>query len=424
MKSYPLPSGTVEYSPEIYQRLNTLKQIIGTVYQKFGYQPLETSILQYLDTLSSEGDITKEIYAINRAKSEGDTHEANRGLRFDLTKPLARYIAENQGQLTFPFRRSEIGLVFRGERPQKGRFRQLYQADFDIIARDQVLPNYDAEILQIVWSVFNTLNIAPFVIRVNNRRLMQALLESYGVQESQFATTLQTIDKLDKIGSQAVRETLISNQIAPEIAKKIAELIQIKSSLQDISQLTFKLPKEANIQAALEETLAVFGNLPKTMYSNFVLDLSITRGLDYYTGTVFETNLIGYEKYGSVCSGGRYDNLVGNMSKLHFPGVGGSVGLSRLFSIIQLEKLKFDYGVENELVYFAIADSTRVSATQEIALDLRNKGKTIIVSSGGKLGKQFEQANKMGAKFVYILEENGLISVKDMKTGEVSQLSV
>lgn len=422
MQVSPLPSGTVEYSPQQYQQFDLLRSTIQKVYDSFGYNRLETSTLQYLDILVSEGDITKEIYAITRAKSEGETTENNRGLRFDLTKPLARYITEHQGQLTFPFRRSEIGLVFRGERPQKGRLRQLYQADFDIIAREKLLPDYDAEILQIAWSVFHTLSIGPFVIRLNNRRLMQAILNNYGITSEHFSIVLSIIDKIDKIGVQAVIRLLQELSIHEDSISKIIHLISGKHPLDSLEQWWSQLPIDNNVQSAIDECTHIFNLLPQATRSNFVFDFSITRGLDYYTGIVFETHVIGYEQYGSVCSGGRYDNLVGTMSKFHFPGIGGSVGLSRLFALINNEGLTLKEDTSQEIIYFAIADESRTVATHERALTLREIGKHVVVSSGGKLSKQFEYADKIKAKWVYILEDNGSITAKNMHTGQISTL--
>ena len=191
-KSIGTPAGVAEYLPKVFETFDSLKKTISAIYQSFGYLPLETSPMQYLEALASSGGISKEIYSLGRAKAEEEVQEANRGLRFDLTKPMARYVAENQGELVFPFKRTEIGLVFRGERPQKGRFRQFYQADFDVVGREILSLDYDAEMLEVVATVFEKLALGKVLVRFNNRKLLQALLAESGI--TQFSEGLSIIE--------------------------------------------------------------------------------------------------------------------------------------------------------------------------------------------------------------------------------------
>jgi histidyl-tRNA synthetase len=422
------PTGTAEYLPAEFVQFDALRNTLLGVYASFGYGRIETSILQYLEVLSSGGDISKEIYAITRAKAESGSDEDTRGLRFDLTKPLARYIGENQSRLTFPFKRTEVGLVFRGERPQKGRLRQFYQADFDVIGRGELSIDFDAEMIEVAAAAFEKINIAPFIIRFNNRKLMQAIMETVGIAAVAFPAGLSAVDKIEKIGATAVQDLLVADcAISQTAAMQLTALVSQQFTLDQVGSFLQGLDTTSEaMQIAVAEVATVvellLGAVP---LDSVVLDLSIARGLEYYTGTVFETNLIGYEKYGSVCSGGRYDDLASDFSKERFPGVGGSVGLSRLFAIMRDERLTFISDTASpEQIYLAIADDSRKPRSRILAKKLRADGYSVTISSGGKLKKQFENASKGDFDAVYILEEDGLVTVKNLKTREETRQSI
>ena len=420
-----LPSGIVEYIPKNYTKFQNLRAIVSKVYHSYGYLSLETSILQNLETLSSGGEISKEVYSIGRAKAEEGSEELSRGLRFDLTKPLARYIAQNHGQIGFPFKRSEIGLVYRGERPQRGRFRQFYQADYDVIGRETLALDYDAEMIEVAASVFEALDIGQVVIRFNNRKLLQAIIESYGVGAEQFSATLIYIDKLEKVGVEATKESLVSLGITLTNVSKIITTVIQKIELAQIPEFLEKIEGEGELLQQARNEVQTVSELISAEQKNvtIMLDLSIVRGLEYYTGTVFETNLVGFEQYGSVCSGGRYENLVEDFANVSFPGVGGSVGLTRLFAIFEDENLEFsNVSAKDILVYVAIASPERSQASREYARRLRSQGNIVYVAaSHNKLKKQFELAAKINIDEVHILEADGTVTIKTMTTGEQRQ---
>lgn len=411
------PSGVKEYLPKDFQKFQKLREVILKSYSSFGFLPLETSIMQYLATLSSGGEISKEIYSIGRAKAEDNSSEDNRGLRFDLTKPLARYVADFQNDLVFPFKRSEIGLVYRGERPQKGRDRQFYQADFDVVGRENLSIDFDAQIIQLIAHTFEKLGLKS-IIRVNNRKLLKVLVKNAGVKDEDFNESLILIDKIDKAGAQKTIENLVEKTgIDVENAHTLVNFISKKIELENVKDFLNRMNLETEL---LNELNDIFSVLENKTHVKIVLDPSIARGLDYYTGTVFETNLVGLESYGSVCSGGRYENLVGQFLGKKFPGVGGSIGLSRLFSVLQNENIELDIWKEKtERIFIAIADVEKYQKSHVLAQKLREEGKIVEVSPKDmKFKKQFEVAGKMDVDKVLIVEDGNMISEKNMRTGK------
>jgi histidyl-tRNA synthetase len=413
------PKGCIEYTPSQFAHFNFLKESILKNYGKFGYGQIETSIMQFLNVLSNEGEISKEIYGINRAKAEDGSSESNRGLRFDLTTPLARYVAENQNNLVFPFKRSEAGLVYRGERPQEGRARQFYQLDFDVIGIDTLPLSYDAEVVELIMSTFNVLNIGEFQLRVNNRKLLQGILEFYGVQEGSIVSAFTIIDSFEKQGSETCKKRLIEEtDLSSENALKVIEIISQKTKLKDSNHFLGNLPENELTNIGKEEIRALINLVDFDSFSlgQVVLDLSIARGLDYYTGFVCETNLIGLAGFEtlSVCSGGRYDNLASKFTNSKLPGVGASIGLTRLFEILVKSNITSTNNSDKK-IYFAIADSNKSSQTRVLANKLRHQGFMVEVSSGEvKLKKQFATASKLACKYCLILEDEDQITVKNM----------
>lgn len=411
------PAGVTEYLPKDFEKFRKLQNAVEKCYQSFGFLPLQTSIMQYLQTLAGSGEINKEIYGIARAKAENNSSEDNRGLRFDLTKPLARYVAEFQNDLVFPFKRAETGLVYRGERPQKGRERQFFQADFDVVGREKLSLEYDALVINLVGEIFEKLGLKA-IIRVNHREILRFLLKSAGIKDENLTQTLILIDKLEKVGTKKTIEDLVENtKINVENAHTLVNFLSKKIELENVDEFLKRLNLPTK---TLQEVEQIFEILENKNGVKIVLDLSIARGLDYYTGTVFETNLVGLEKYGSVCSGGRYENLVSQFSNNSFPGVGGSIGLSRLFTILKNENLDLKIWSEGvEKIFLAIADEKKYKETHNLAKKLREKGEIVHVATKDmKFKKQFEYASKLEVDQVWILEENQMISQKNMKTGK------
>jgi histidyl-tRNA synthetase len=337
--SFITPSGFAENLPNMQIIENHLKSIIAKNAENYGYVPLETPAVEYLATLSTKGDIQNEIYTLSNAKNENDDSQSKRALRYDLTVPFARYVSAHYSQLVFPFGRYQIQRVWRGEKPQKGRHREFYQADIDIVGNSLPL-HYDAEIVLLFSKILTQFNIGHFIMRVNNRRVLQALCEQFAVAD--IFRVMNLIDKLEKIGIDAFREQILAeNIISADVLPDFIAIITKKIALPDVATFLSSIATTETMQTAVLE-IAIFCELlidSGVATDHIVFDLSIVRGLDYYTGTVFETNLIGFEKYGSICSGGRYDNLVERFIPMKLSGVGASIGLTRLLDIIRDEKL-------------------------------------------------------------------------------------
>ena len=321
-------AGFMELLPEEQVIFNYMKDTIRKSYEKFGFLPLDTPVIEYSEVLLAKagGETEKQIYRFTK----GDT---DLSLRFDLTVPLAKFVAQNLYNLSYPFRRYQIGKVFRGERPQKGRYREFYQCDIDIIGDGELSVLNDAEIPSIIYTTFKNLGFNNFTIRVNNRKVLGGFFAELGY-EDKIADILRIIDKVEKIGTDTVKEIFIDMGISSENIDKIIDFISIKgTSTEVISKLRSLNIKNELFDTGVNELEAVSNNVESfgLPSSNYKIDLTIARGLDYYTGTVYETVLNDYPQIGSICSGGRYDNLAEFYTNKKLPGVGISIGLTRLF---------------------------------------------------------------------------------------------
>ncbi|MCI8655584.1 MAG: histidine--tRNA ligase [Clostridia bacterium] len=423
MKPKTLP-GFMELLPNEQILFNKMKETIQKTYEKYGFLPIDTPVIEDAQVLLAKvgGETEKQIYRFE--KGENDL-----ALRFDLTVPLAKYVTEYYDKLNFPFKRYQIGKVYRGEKPQRGRFREFYQCDVDIIGDGELSIINDAEIPSIIYNTFKELGFDDFTICINNRKILNGLFKSLGLLE-QASQILRVIDKIDKIGRDEVR-TELSKDITEEKLKVIMQFISIEGSNDRKIQLLEELNiKEETFNQGLEEIkqvtkfIKIFG-VPE---ENFKIDLSIARGLDYYTGTVYETFLNKYRKLGSVCSGGRYDNLTEYYTERKMPGVGISIGLSRLF--FQL----IDNGIisaENESIsnVLIISMCEDYDMCLDVATKLRaNNIKAQINIEKQKIGKKFKYANNLNVKYVIIIGEdeikNGVVTLKDMITGEQETLKI
>ena len=321
-------AGFMELMPNEQILFEQIKQKIEKTYQKFGFLPLDTPILELSEVLLAKagGETEKQIYRFEK----GDTDIS---MRFDLTVPLAKYVAKNYGNLSFPFRRYQIGKVYRGERTQKGRFREFYQCDIDIIGDGELSVMNDAELPSVIYNVFKELGFDDFTIKINNRKLFNGLFESLNQKENA-VEILRIIDKIEKIGKDAVIEELEKIEVPTASINKILEFIEIEGTTDEKLQKLQNLGIENEaFKTGLDELTQVvkYVRLFGIPDSNFKVDLTIARGLDYYTGTVYETFLNEYRELGSVCSGGRYENLAEHYTDKKLPGVGISIGLTRLF---------------------------------------------------------------------------------------------
>ena len=417
--------GFMELLPQEQILFNQMKDKIRLTYEKFGFLPLDTPIIEDSKVLLAKagGETEKQIYRFN--KGDNDL-----SLRFDLTVPLAKYVAKNYGSLAFPFRRYQIGKVYRGERQQKGRFREFYQCDIDIIGDGELSVINDAELPNVIYHTFKELGFEKFTICINNRKILNGLFESLDLNELA-ADILRVIDKIEKIGKENVIEELEKLNVSKENIKKIINFIEINGETDEkIKALENLNIQSEKFQKGLEELTEVvkyirlFG-LPE---DNFKIDLTIARGLDYYTGTVYETFLDDYKSLGSICSGGRYENLAEYYTDKKLPGVGISIGLTRLF--YQLNEIKLIKAEKK-----SIADILIISMTEnfeyisKIASKFRKEGKKVqIYYEDKKVKAQFKYADKLQIPYTVVIGEDevnsGTYTIKNMENGEQETLSV
>ena len=414
-------SGFMELLPAPQSRMEAMMDILRRTYSLYGFCALDTPAIEAADVLLAKGggETEKQIYRFQK----GDSDLA---LRFDLTVPLAKYVALHYSELSFPFRRYQIGKVYRGERAQRGRFREFYQADIDIIGDGKLSIVNEAEIPSIIYRTFTTMGLKRFQIRVNNRKILNGFYAMLGLTEKS-GDIMRTVDKLDKIGPDKVRTCLIEDcALAEKDADEILKFIAITGSNAEVlAALEGYRGKDETFDLGLEELravtryLAAFG-VPE---ENFAVDLTIARGLDYYTGTVYETTLLDHPEIGSVCSGGRYDNLAGYYTSQQLPGVGISIGLTRLFYVLS------EQGMLNEERSAAPADVLIVPMTDdlscavELATAFRNAGiRTQLYAEQKKFKAKIQYADKLGIPYAAFLGEDeisaGVVALKDLRKGE------
>ena len=439
-----IPKGTRDFSPAEMMRRQYIFDTIRGVFRTYGFAPLETPSMENLSTLlgkyGDEGDkllckiLNSGDYAAGLAPDElrQASKICEKGLRYDLTVPFARYVVQHQGELTFPFKRYQIGKVYRGERAQRGRFREFYQADIDVIGDGQLSILNEAEIPSIIYRTFTALGLQRFQIRVNNRKILNGFYAMQGLTE-QAGDIMRTVDKLDKIGAAQVKELLMAEEIGlnAEQAGEIMRFIAIDGSNEEVLQaLEGYRGRHPLFDEGLDEltTVARYLSAFGVPQENFKVDLTIARGLDYYTGTVYETTMLDHPEIGSICSGGRYDNLAEYYTDKKLPGVGISIGLTRLFFVLE------DQGYLNDQLNTAPADvlilpmTEDLSAAIALATQLRNAGvRTQLYGEQKKFKQKMSYADKLGVPYVIFLGEeeisSGVAAVKNMRTGEQVKLS-
>ncbi|MDD5864807.1 MAG: histidine--tRNA ligase [Firmicutes bacterium] len=419
-------SGFMELLPEKQLKFEKMVEILRKTYASYGFAPLDTPAIEDAQILLAKGggETEKQIYRFTK----GDSDLA---LRFDLTVPLAKYVALHYNELAFPFRRFQISKVYRGERAQRGRFREFYQADIDIIGDGKLDILNEAEIPAIIYKVFRGFGLSRFQIRVNNRKILNGFYAMLGLTE-QSGDVMRTVDKLDKIGPDKVKAILVEDiGLAEAQAEEILEFIAIRgTNAQVLAALEGYTGRDELFDQGLAELKAVTANLAAfgVPEANFAVDLTIARGLDYYTGTVYETTLLDHPEIGSVCSGGRYDNLAGYYIEKQLPGVGISIGLTRLFYVLD------EQGLLNPELPQAPADALVLPMTADpapaiaLAEQLRGAGLRVQLYCEQKKFKQkMAYADKLGVPFAVLLGEDeiaeGKCSVKNMKTGVQETLS-
>ena len=419
-------SGFMELLPQPQQQMERMMEILRQTYSLYGFTPLDTPVIEASEVLLAKGggETEKQIYRFQKG-------DADLALRFDLTVPLAKYVALHGGELSFPFRRYQIGKVYRGERAQRGRFREFYQADIDVIGDGKLDITNEAEIPSIIYQTFTRLGLQRFQIRVNNRKILNGFYAMLGLTE-QSGDIMRTVDKLDKIGADKVRQLLLSDcgltdAQAEEILKFIAitgENRQVLAALGGYTGRSDLFDQGLSELNTVVKYLADFG-VPEEY---FAVDLTIARGLDYYTGTVYETTLLDHPEIGSVCSGGRYDNLAEYYTDRQLPGVGISIGLTRLFYVLG------EQGMLNPDLPTAPADVLVIPMTEDLApavslsTKLRAAGiRTQLYTEQKKFKAKMSYADRLGVPYVIFLGDDeiaaGVVACKDMASGEQTKLS-
>ena len=420
-------SGFMELSPKDQLKFDAMKNVIEEVYRLHGFYALDTPVLELSDVLMAKTggeEIGKQVYRFTK----GDTDLT---MRFDLTVPLAKYVAKNYGELSFPFKRYQIGKVYRGERAQRGRFREFYQSDIDIIG-DGTLDIYnDAIIPSIIYQVFTRLGIDDFVIRINNRKVLNGFVESMGI-EADLTDVLRIVDKMEKVPKEVIAEELVQLGMTPDDVDRLTDFIRIKGDAYETLKKAeeYGIENETFMEGISELKAVVCGiesfNVPKEC---FCIDFSIARGLDYYTGTVYETMLTKHPEIGSVCSGGRYDNLAAYYTKKTLPGVGMSIGLTRLFYILnERNYINMSISAPSDILILPFDRKDYGKASEINAYFIDEGIRSQVYFEDKKIKAKMKYADSLGMPFVILLGEDeiagNVVSIKALATGEQQQMSL
>ncbi|MBB1471599.1 histidine--tRNA ligase [Luteimonas sp. MC1782] len=431
------PPGVMELLPRDQIAFQRMLDTIRGTFERFGFLPVETPVFELSEVLLTKtgGETERQVYFVQSTGALGKAAEAGgaegvpeMALRFDLTVPLARYVAEHEHDLAFPFRRYQMQRVYRGERAQRGRFREFYQCDIDVIGKDTLSPRFDAEIPAVIHAVFEALGIGAFTIQLNHRKLLRGYFEGLGIEGDRQAAVLREIDKLDKRGEDAVRATLEGEGfgIAADVVERLMAFSRVRSTGHDdaLARLDALGAGTTLFEEGRDELRALLGTL-KAMgvpEARYAINLSIARGLDYYTGMVYETVLDENPGIGSICSGGRYEDLAGHYTKSKLPGVGISIGLTRLFW--QLREAGLVTTAESSVdALVTLFDDTGLEHALALSQRLRAAGLNVETQlEPRKLAKQMQYADRAGIRFVVIRGDNeaerGVVAVKDLRRGE------
>ena len=425
LKPEPI-SGFPEWLPEERILEQKILDIIRDNFEKYGFSPIETSAVEKTAMLIAKGSNDREIYTLGRLSNYSGDNDQNLALHFDLTVPLARYVVQNYSLLSFPFRRYQIQKVWRGERPQSGRYREFYQCDIDVVGDKDLPLLVDAEMPSVIYQIFKQMNIGKFMIGVNNRKILQGYFSFYGLSSHCINEAMHAIDKLEKFGIDKTRETMAEKGIGADIIDGIIKFAGINKPINETMEYlrSCKIDNELFLQG-INELEQVIGHMDALgiPQDNYKVNLGIVRGLDYYTGTIYETTLIDYPEIGSICSGGRYDNLTGFFGDKKMPGVGISIGLTRLFSqLLKAGILKAGPATVAPVLVTSM-DKSLMPYYFKVATLLRDNGiKTEVFFDSKRIGDQLKYAGKKGFKFAIIAGNdevsNDGVQVKNLETGE------
>ncbi|TVP58320.1 MAG: histidine--tRNA ligase [Nodularia sp. (in: Bacteria)] len=443
--NFSTPSGFPEFLPSEKRLEVYLLDNIRRVFESYGFTPIETPAVERLEVLQAKGNQGDNIiYGIDpilppnrQAEKEkaGETGSEARALKFDQTVPLAAYIARHLNELTFPFARYQTDVVFRGERAKDGRFRQFRQCDIDVVARRELSLLYDAQMPAIITEIFEAVNIGNFLIRINNRKILTGFFQSVGIEETKIKTCIGIIDNLEKIGEAKVKQALEKEGIIAEHTQKIIDFISINGTIDQVldklNHLAENLPDAEQFNLGVTELATVISGVRNLGVSEnrFCIDLSIARGLDYYTGTVYETTLLGHEALGSICSGGRYEELVGTFLGEKMPGVGISIGLTRLISRLLKAGILSPLSATPAQVMVVNMQADLMPVYLNVSQDLRRAGINVVTNFDKRpLGKQFQLADKQGIQFCVIIGSEEAAaqksSLKDLNSGEQIEVTL
>ncbi len=425
------PAGTLELLPRAQAAFQAMLDAIRASYERHGFTAIETPVFEEADILltKSGGETEKQVYFAQSTGGRAQGHEPGLALRFDLTVPLARYVAQHEHELAFPFRRYQIQRVYRGERAQKGRFREFYQCDIDIIGKDALSPAYDAEAPVVIADIFRELSLGAFTIHVSNRKILKGYLEKLGADENTKTLALREIDKAAKTGWDSAEKNILALGLPAGPARALLGVLKIRDADNDV--LARELQKLCAGNALAEEGLreiSLLLRMTADMGADGVIRFNpaITRGLDYYTGTVYETFLAGHEGFGSVCSGGRYDNLASHYTKSRLPGVGISIGATRLFDQMRQAGLVQEAASPTKILVCRMEPDLEAE-TRKLATSLRAAGlNTALYLEDDKLGRQIKYADRSGIPHILVLgrreKEAGIAALKNLKTGAQKEL--
>ncbi|MDY7008868.1 MAG: histidine--tRNA ligase [Cyanobacteriota bacterium] len=443
--NYSCPSGFPEFLPGEKRLESYLMDTIRQVFERYGFTPIETPAVERLEVLQAKGNQGDNIvYGLSpilppnrQAEKEkaGDTGSEERALKFDQTVPLAAYIARHLNDLNFPFARYQMDVVFRGERAKDGRFRQFRQCDIDVVGRGKLSLLYDAQIPAIIAEIFEAINIGDFLIRINNRKVLTGFFASVGVAAENIVSCIRIVDTAEKVGEAKVKKALSEISLSESQVGKIWDFTKIKGTVDDVldklKSMAETLDNSEVLSQGITELETVISGVRNLGVSDqrFCIDLSIARGLDYYTGTVYETTLIGHEALGSICSGGRYEELVGTFIGEKMPGVGISIGLTRLMSRLLKAGILESFAPTPATVMVVNMQSDLMATYLDVSQQLRRSGMNVITSFDSRgVGKQLQQADKQKIPFCIIIGSEeaaaNMCSLKDLRTGEQMKVPI
>ncbi|MCL2932981.1 MAG: histidine--tRNA ligase [Trichodesmium sp. MAG_R03] len=443
--NYSCPSGFPEFLPGEKRLESYLMDTIRQVFERYGFTPIETPAVERLEVLQAKGNQGDNIiYGLSpilppnrqaERNQAGDSGSEERALKFDQTVPLAAYIARHLNALNFPFARYQMDVVFRGERAKDGRFRQFRQCDIDVVGRGKLSLLYDAQIPAIIAEIFEAIKMGDFLIRINNRKVLTGFFASVGVAAENIVSCIRTVDTAEKVGEAKVKKALIDIGLSEAQVKKVWDFTNIKGSVDDVLEKLKSMTKTLDYSEVLSQGISeleiVISGVRNLGVSDqfFCIDLSIARGLDYYTGTVYETTLIGHEALGSICSGGRYEELVGMFIGEKMPGVGISIGLTRLMSRLLKGGILESFAPTPATVMVVNMQEDLMATYLDVSQKLRRSGMNVITSFDSRgVGKQLQQADKQKIPFCIIIGSEevaaNICSLKDLRTGEQMKVPI